>query len=148
MEHIYRSGCLAVIHFSRKLATGLLAASLLSLVPPGPALAHHSFAVFFTADKDVTSIKGAVTAFRFTNPHGVIALKVKGPSGAVQEWRAETNAPVVLQRRGWTRTSLKVGETISIEGWGSRDGKPYLRLRRALRADGTPIGIPFGQGDS
>ena len=109
--------------------------------------AHHSFAAFFDPAKLLT-IKGEVTEFRFTNPHGVIALKVKGPSGAVQEWRAETNAPVVLQRRGWTRTSLKVGETISIEGWGSRDGKPYLRLRRALRADGTPIGIPFGQGDS
>jgi hypothetical protein len=52
----------------------------------------------------------------------------------------------VLQRRGWTRASVKVGEEITIDGWPSRDGKPYIRLRRAVHADGRLIGTaPFGQ---
>ena len=111
------------------------------------AQAHHSFAVYFDSSKDVT-IKGKVTAFRFTNPHGTIVLDVAAAQGRVREWRAETNAPVVLMRRGWTRSSIKAGEEITVDGWPSRDGKPYMRLRRALRADGSLIGTaPFGRQD-
>src|SRR5690242_18326585 len=90
-------------------------------VVPLAARAHHSFAVYFDAGKSVT-ITGKVTAFRFTNPHGTIVLDVADAQGRVSEWRAETNAPVVLQRRGWTRESVKPGETITIQGWPSRDG--------------------------
>ena len=111
------------------------------------ARAHHSFAVYFDAGKSVT-ITGKVTAFRFTNPHGTIVLEGTDGQGPAREWRAETNAPVVLQRRGWTRDSVKPGETITIQGWPSRDGKPYIRLQRATHADGRLVGTaPFGQND-
>ena len=124
----------------------LIAAALACLVP-AVAGAHHSFAVYFDASKDL-KIKGKVTAFRFTNPHGTIVLDVADAQGRVREWRAETNAPVVLMRRGWTRTSVKVGDEIVIDGWPSRDGKPYMRLRRAVHADGRLIGTaPFGLAD-
>ena len=114
---------------------------------PLSASAHHSFAVYFDSTKSVT-ITGKVTAFRFTNPHGTIALEVTDAQGNVREWRAETNAPVVLQRRGWSRDIIKPGETITIEGWPSRDGKPYIRLRSATRPDGSLIGsAPFGRQD-
>ena len=123
-----------------------LAFAALCLVP-GLASAHHSFAVFFDPSQNVT-ITGKVKSFRFTNPHGTIVLDVTDAQGQVREWRAETNAPVVLQRRGWTRTSIKAGEEITITGWLSRDGKPYMRLRRAVHADGRLIGTaPFEQAE-
>jgi hypothetical protein len=126
-------------------AKTLLAASALALLGTGIAQAHHSFAVFFDSTKMV-KLRGKVTAFHFTNPHGIIAFDVTGADGKVQSWRAETNAPVVLMRRGWTRASVKPGDTITIEGWLARDGKPYLRLRQAFDADGKPIGqSAFGQ---
>lgn len=125
----------------------LIAAAALACVASVAAHAHHSFAVYFDPSKEVT-IKGKVTAFRFTNPHGTIVLDVTDAQGRVGEWRAETNAPVVLQRRGWTRTSLKAGDEVTIDGWPSRDGKPYIRLRRAVHADGRLIGTaPFGRQD-
>lgn len=128
-----------------KLPIGL--AALLLLLGPGAVHAHHSFAAFFDETRIVT-IKGKVTQFRFSNPHGTIAVAVTGDDGSVREWRAETNAPVVLMRRGWTRDSVRPGEEITIEGWLSRDGKPYLRLRRAFGPDGKLIGAaPFSQGD-
>jgi hypothetical protein len=124
-----------------------LAASMLLALSAGGAQAHHSFAVFFDSAK-IVKLKGKVTAFHFTNPHGIIGFEVTGPDGKVQQWRAETNAPVVLMRRGWTRASVKPGDTIMIEGWASRDGKPYVRLRQAFDANGKPIGAsPFGQSD-
>jgi len=115
------------------------APALLALCFAAGAQAHHSFAVYFDPAKDI-KITGKVTAFRFTNPHGSVVLEVADGRGGVKEWRAETNAPTVLQRRGWKRDSIKPGETITIEGWPSRDGKPYMRLRRAVHADGSLVG--------
>lgn len=107
--------------------------------------AHHSFAVFFDPNR-VVSISGVVTDFRFVNPHGEIGLIVKNKAGAAETWRVETNAPVILRRRGWSPSSLKAGDTVTIEGWPSRDGKHYIRLLKAARGDGSVIGIPFEQG--
>lgn len=112
------------------------------------ASAHHSFAVFFDPEKLLT-IEGTVTQFRFTNPHGTIALDVTGADGEVTPYRVETNAPVVLMRRGWSRGSVRAGDRVRIEGWGSRDGRPYLRLRQAFDAQGKAIGsAAFGQSDN
>jgi hypothetical protein len=123
------------------------AITVAALLGHGVAMAHHSFAAFFDPVK-IVKVTGKVTEFGFKNPHGVIVLEVPGANGQVQKWQAETNAPVVLQRRGWSRDSIKPGQTITIEGWASRDGKPYLRLRQAFYADGQPVGkLAFGQGD-
>jgi hypothetical protein len=88
-------------------------------------------------------VRGVVTEFNFKNPHGVIRLDVKDKDGKIAEWKAETNSPSILERRGWKKDSLKVGEEIVLEGWRARDGKNYMRMRKVTRGDGTPVGIPF-----
>lgn len=125
----------------------MIACAAVATAIPVSVLAHHSFAVFFDESR-VIEVEGKVTAFRFSNPHGTIALDVAGPQGGTTSWRVETNAPVVLQRRGWSRSSVRPGQTIRIEGWQARDGKPYMRLRRAFAEDGKQIGQVFGTGDS
>ncbi len=123
---------------STKLAQATVGMALLAI----PAVAHHSFAVYFDSEDRVT-VEGTVTAFRFTNPHGTLVLDVDGT-----EWRVETNAPVVLQRRGWTRTSLRPGDHVTISGWRARDGRNYMRLMEARDANGQMIGTArFGQDD-
>lgn len=126
-----------------KFGTAAILAALLGALACGSASAHHSFAVFFDSEDGVISLRGVVTEFSFKNPHGVIRLNVKDKSGAVQEWKAETNSPSILERRGWKKDSLKVGEEIVVEGWRARDGKNYMRMRKVTRADGTPVGVPF-----
>lgn len=106
-----------------------------------PAVAHHSFAVFFDADRSVT-VSGVVSEFQFRNPHGLIRLTVQGKDGE-EVWKGETNSPSILERRGWKRDSVKAGDTITIEGWPARDGSNYLRVRAVRRADGTPVGTPL-----
>ncbi len=111
----------------------LLPAAALALLAPAAAQAHHSFAAFF----DANSLSRSRAPSR---PSGSptrtarFAFDVTGADGKVVHWRAETNAPVVLVRRGWNRDILKPGEVITIEGWMSRDGKPYIRLRQAFDA--------------
>ncbi len=106
------------------------------------ALAHHSFAVHFVDDKTV-EISGTVTAFRFANPHGVLSFEVKKADGTLEQWRAETNSPNVLRRRGWSKDSLKAGDSITVIGFPSRDGTPYMRISKVTFADGHEL---IGQG--
>lgn len=105
------------------------------------ASAHHSFAVYFD-DRTIIEVTGSVTDFRFTNPHAIISFNVKNAKGQIEPWRAETNAVTLLRRRGWTKDSLTIGETITVEGWRSRDGSHYMRMRTVKRADGTILGTP------
>jgi hypothetical protein len=127
---------------SALLLPGLLLALLASL-----AHAHHSFAVFFDTDSQLRKITGVVKEFRFTNPHGVVTLAVLEGNHEVI-WRAETNSPSILRRRGWSPDSLHVGEKITVEGWPARDGSKYLRLRSATRENGAPIGTaPTPRGE-
>lgn len=114
------------------------AAAALGLVALG-AGAHHSFAVFFDESKTVT-VQGRVTEFHFRNPHGMVAVQVGGAGDATVVWKAETNSPSIMQRRGWTKQSLKVGDAITIEGWPARDGSRYMRVRSIKDADGKLIG--------
>jgi Family of unknown function (DUF6152) len=114
----------------------------LSLLLAVPAFAHHSFAVFFDADRTIR-IDGTVEEFQFRNPHGLIRMKVRQKDGSEVEWKAETNSPSILERRGWKRDSLRAGDEIRVEGWPARDGANYMRMRSVVRADGSPVGVPF-----
>jgi hypothetical protein len=128
------------IILARKARTTLWALLSLVLAPVGmPALAHHSFAVFFDTDAQLRKVTGVVKEFRFTNPHGVVTISVREGNDEII-WRAETNSPSILRRRGWSADSLHVGETVTLEGWPARDGSRYMRLRSATRANGEPVG--------
>lgn len=104
----------------------------------GRTHAHHSFAVHFVPDR-IVSVKGTVTDFRFTNPHGLLFLTVKKDDGEEQKWRAETNSPNVLRRRGWSRTSIKKGDVVTVEGYPTRDGSLVLRIHRVIFPDGREL---------
>jgi hypothetical protein len=117
------------------------AAVLLMLFATTMVFAHHSFAVFFDAERSVT-VRGTVVDFQFRNPHGLIRIKVV-KDGKEEIWKAETNSPSILERRGWAKDTLKAGEVITVDGWPARDGSNYLRMRSVKRADGSPVGVPF-----
>jgi hypothetical protein len=140
----------AFAHGADRLRCGTLALllpGLLLALLAGSADAHHSFAVFFDTDSQLRKVTGVVKEFRFTNPHGVVTLAVLEGNHEVI-WRAETNSPSILRRRGWSADSLHVGEKITVEGWPARDGSKYLRLRSARRENGDPIGTaPTPRGE-
>jgi hypothetical protein len=102
------------------------------------AQAHHSFAVHFVADNTIF-VTGTVDSFRFSNPHGMLTFSVVDASGQVAQWRAETNSPNVLKRRGWTKESLKAGDNITVEGFPARDGTSYMRISKVVFADGHEL---------
>jgi len=91
------------------------------------AVAHHSFAMF-DQSKTVT-LQGAVTDFRWTNPHVFIEVTVKNESGADEEWSIEMTSPEHLSRAGWRPGTLKPGDKVTLSIHPMRDdvkGGQYL----------------------
>jgi Family of unknown function (DUF6152) len=93
-----------------------------------PALAHHSFVAQFDAGKPIT-LEGTVTKVEWRSPHIWVYLDVKGENGAVTAWECEGGAPNALTRQGWSRETLKLGTTLTIQGYLARDGTNTCNAR-------------------
>jgi hypothetical protein len=112
----------------------------------GGAMAHHSGALFYDRDEQIT-LTGTVIRFSFRNPHAIVELTVESGDGETERWTAETSSPSGLRRRGWSQQSLAPGETVTLEGVRARDGSLLMRITRVLRADGTEVGAPRVEDD-
>ena len=104
------------------------------------ALAHRSNSAF-DGDK-VTVLTGTVVEWKWTNPHVWIILSVDDGKGGKAQWSIEGRTPGQLVRAGWSKTTLKTGETITVDFSPAKDGSPTGLLTRVRRADGTVVGDP------
>jgi hypothetical protein len=114
-----------------------LAIFLVGAMAAIPAVAHHSFAAEFDGGKRVT-LKGTVTKVDWRNPHIYVYLNVK-EGDKVTEWACEGGPPNVLMREGWTRTSVKEGDEVTIEGALAKDGSKRCNSRTVNLADGRKV---------
>lgn len=97
--------------------------------------AHHSWNTVFSEDKPLV-LKGTVAKVELVNPHGWIWIDVKNPDGTSTKWGIEGGPPNGLIRNGITKDSLKVGEELTVRGYGSRDGSNLVAGVQYERADG------------
>jgi hypothetical protein len=125
---------------------GLVAVAGL-LVSAVPVLAHHSFAAEYDANNPVT-LKGTVTKIEWTNPHARFYIDVKGADGALTNWNMELASPNALQRNGWTRRSLNVGDEVTVQGSAAKDGSKMANARELTLASGRKVFAGTAGGDA
>ena len=111
-----------------------------------PILAHHSFAAEYDATKPIT-ITGAVTKVEWLNPHARFYVDVKDEKGAVTNWELELGSPNGLMRAGWTRKSMGIGDTVTVQGSLAKDGSKLANARSVVLAGGKRLFAQSSQDD-
>src|ERR1700733_7717317 len=98
------------------------ALAIVSLVAGGTSLAvaHHSAAAFDSTQTKV--IAGTVKKFDYSNPHTWAWIDVPNEQGGVDTWGVEGMSPNYLARRGWSRTTLKPGDKLTVTIRPMKDG--------------------------
>ena len=113
------------------IAAGLIAGGA------GLALAHHSFAAFDVSTQ--RTVTGTIKKFDWTNPHTWVWLDVVNEQGAVETWGIEGMSPNYLARRGWTRTTLKAGDKITVTVRPMKNGEKGGMFVNAKRPGGETL---------
>ena len=111
-------------------AAGLLAVSM-------PAVAHHGAATF-DAGKEI-ALKGSVTEWIWANPHCFLKFDAKDDTGTVRNWAVETQNPVSMTARGWSRSSFKVGEVVTVKLEPVKNGAPVGRILSVVLPSGETL---------
>jgi hypothetical protein len=118
----------------------VLLSAVLGLALAAPLAAHHSFAAQYDRDQPVT-LTGAVTKVEWNNPHVYFYIDVLNEeSGKVENWAWEMGAPAV-QRSGWRRNSMTIGDLVTVDGWRARNGDFHGNARTVtLASTGEELG--------
>ena len=107
-------------------------------------LAHHSFSAEYDVTKPVT-VEGLVTKIEWMNPHAYFYINVRDENGDVTNWALEMGAPGALQREGWTRNTLQIGDMVKVEGTLARDGSKRANARNVYKG-GKKMGAASSEG--
>ena len=112
-----------------------------------PVMAHHSFAAEYDIKKPV-KLSGTITKIDWMNPHVYFYLDVEDDAGGVSNWALEMGPPAGLQRAGWTKTTMKVGDVVVVEGTRAKDGGRQANARSVTMAStGKRLGAASSEGN-
>ena len=125
--------------------TRLLQILAVVAVAGAPVFAHHSFAMY-DHSRTVT-IKGEVTKFQWTNPHGYLELDVKQKDGTVRHFTCEMTSINMMTRLGWRSNMIKAGDQVVATVAPLLNGDPAGLLLDVVLPSGRKLepGVPAVQ---
>ncbi len=115
----------------------LAALTLIFIMISIPVFAHHG-----ASEYDMTKIvtlTGTVKELQFVNPHSLLTIIVKDDSGKAAEWQGELPSPNLLSRRGWSRSTLKPGEQVTVIGSPAKNGERGMQVKKLVFPDGHEL---------
>jgi Family of unknown function (DUF6152) len=130
------------MRFTMKTLVLACTAAALFAIGATAVFAHHGSAAY-DMSKSLT-LDGTVTSLDWNNPHCLLHFDAKDDKGEVQHWTIELYNPLWMTRAGWTRTSLKAGDPITITFHGTKSGAPNGYIRDGdgkLTSNGKELGF-------
>ena len=95
--------------------SAVLTGALIAVGLAAPGSAHHAFQGEYDCAGPVR-LTGKVTAVEWVNPHVWLHIRVVAPDRAPMDWMFEGTTPATLERLGVSRSSLKVGDEVTVRG--------------------------------
>jgi len=121
--------------FSQGLRAGVILAIMLAVTS---VWAHHGLAAFDTTH--TVRLEGKVTDFQWINPHAFIFADLTDDNGKKANWRLELGSLGMLTKYGgWTKTTVKRGDLIRVQGFVAKDGSPYMSVGRVWLTGGRTL---------
>ena len=105
---------------------------------PTVLVAHHSEAAQFDTTKPI-KVSGVVKKVEWMNPHIWFYVDVKDESGNATTWGFSGLPPGMAVRRGFTKDTLKIGETVVVQGFRAKDGSNNASGNILTFADGRQV---------
>ena len=99
----------------KQTALGILVASFAVLLAAPPLYSQSSFSATYDSGRQVR-LQGPVTRIEWVNPRAHIFIDVRDAGGTMTNWAVEIGNPLELERDGWKRTSLRIGDAVTVEG--------------------------------
>lgn len=115
-------------------AFAILLASSTFLLTPQTTLAHHGAAAYETTKR--LTLRGTVTEFEWANPHCLLRFDASDDKGKEQHWAVQAISPLMLSRYGWTRSSLKPGDMVTVVFRPAKNGETTGILDKVILPDG------------
>ena len=109
-------------------------AALIALLLNLPAAAHHAATVFDR--KESIQKTGEVVQFIYRNPHLIINMEVATDSGGPELWKIEGQSIAALRQKGFVRSTVSVGDVITVRMRPLKSGEPGGLLQGLIDADG------------
>jgi len=108
-----------------------------------PVWAHHEMAAEFD-DKKPVALRGIVSKLEWDNPHVYFLVDVAA-GGNVTTWAVEMASVPDLKKAGWTRESLKVGDSVTVEANRARDGSNLAEAKTVTLAGGKKLSAAISE---
>ena len=122
----------------RPLIASVLVVALLTAA--GVAFAHHGTSGYDMVK--VVTLDGTVSKYDWSNPHIIVYLDAKDDTGKVRRWSVELAAPLLMERLGWSKNSVKEGDHLVAEVHPSKNGAPVGLSGTATVLTSTPSAPP------
>src|SRR5262245_24824451 len=81
--------------------------------------AQRPFSATYDSERQV-KLEGAVSRIDWVNPRAFFFINVRDASGTITNWAVEFGNPLDLERDGWKRSSLRIGDVVTVEGIPAR----------------------------
>jgi hypothetical protein len=107
--------------------------------------AQVPFAAIYDDDRQVR-LEGPVTRIEWVNPRAYLFVDVRDAQELVGNWAVEIGNPLDLERDGWTRTTVRVGDVVTVDGVPARGiaARAFARAvtlkRTSMRVFAAPTG--------
>jgi hypothetical protein len=105
-----------------------------------PAAAHHGAAAFENDPAKRVTLKGTVVEWFWANPHCFLQFDVNAADGKTVRWVVETSNPPDMINRGWSKSTFKPGDAVTVVVRPVKSGKPVGSVIKVTLPTGQVLG--------